>query len=261
LTGVVEPVPAEINQVDRQYLKWTGTQYSRSAYETGKQKTKIKLINNEVPDYTQLEPKSDGSSDPAKLGSTITYGPYEEVTPAQLGGDVISLRYEYTLPVITADTFSREIEVSHWGGNLAIEEKYALTNTGAKLKDNFNRVKWTATNYLNPPTAAIKSLTYGLTNFPLNPYYTDEIGNVSTSRFRQEQKPGEAHLELKPRYPLFGGWNYTYTLGWNHDLRNFVRQRGSSGNYVLRVPFMEGPKEPMVYKDVSVTVILPEGAT
>jgi oligosaccharyltransferase complex subunit alpha (ribophorin I) len=258
-TNVVKPIPAEIEQTERQYLQWTGSQYFPSAYTTEKQKTKLKLPNNDTPEFTKLAPKADGTSDPAKTGTSFTYGPYEVAEPSVGGGETVSIRYEYTHPVITVDKFTRDLEVSHWGGNLAIEEKYWMTNNAAKLKNQFSRVKWAATNYYSPPTAAIKSLTYDLKPGALGPYFTDEIGNVSTSRFRSNTR--EAHLELKPRYPLFGGWNYSYTLGWNHDLNEFLRGKPNGEDFVLKVPFLEGPKEPVVYGEVEVRIILPEGAT
>lgn len=92
-------------------------------------------------------------------------------------------------------------------------------------------------------------------------YFVDDIGNVSTSRFRTNSR--EANLELKPRYPLFGGWNYSFKTGWNADLRHFLRAvKGTSGSYVLRVPFFEGPKqsEGIEYEQVVLRIILPEGA-
>lgn len=226
---------------------------------TEKQKTKLKLPNNEAPEFTKLAAKSDGTSDPIKAGSAFTYGPYDAVTPSQKGGQPVSIRYEYTNPIISVKTLTREIEISHWGGNIAFEEKYIITNNAAKLKDNFSRVKWAATSYYNPPTAAIKGLTYNLKVGSIGPYYTDEIGNVSTSRFRSNER--ESHLEIMPRYPVFGGWNFTFTLGWNHDLKEFVRGKPNGEDFVLKVPFLEGPKEAIVYGDVDVTVILPEGAT
>ena len=134
-----------------------------------------------------------------------------------------------------------------------------MANAGARLKDNFSRVKWAATSYYNPPTAAIQALTYNLPVGACDPYFTDEIGNVSTSRWRTSMR--ESHLELKPRYPIFGGWNYSYTLGWNHDLGEYLRHKPNGEDFVLVVPFLEGPREPIVYGEVSVTVILPEGAT
>lgn len=102
-----------------------------SAYTTEKQKTKLKLASNEVPDFTKLEPKADGTEDPTKSGNQFTFGPYS-VVEAGKAGEEVTLRFEYTNPVIKMDRMERLIEVSHWGGNLAIEERYWMTNNGAK---------------------------------------------------------------------------------------------------------------------------------
>lgn len=44
-------------------------------------------------------------------------------------------------------------------------------------------------------------------------YYRDEIGNISTSHMRIQEDSVE--LDLRPRFPLFGGWKTHYTLGYN----------------------------------------------
>jgi oligosaccharyltransferase complex subunit alpha (ribophorin I) len=90
-------------------------------------------------------------------------------------------------------------------------------------------------------------------------YYTDVIGNVSTSKFRSNKR--EALLEIKPRYPVFGGWKYPFTIGWNADAKNFLRKLSGNG-YVLNVPFLEGPKqaEGVEYEQVLLRIVLPEGA-
>lgn len=258
ITNVTTPVPSEIKQQDKQYLKWTSTQYWPNAYVTEKQKTKVKLPNSDVPEISELPPKSDGTNDPVKVGSVISYGPYGEVQPGG-AGELISFRYEHTSPIILMNKLERDIEVSHWGGNLAIEERYWMTNSGAVLKDQFSRVDWAATNYYNPPTSAIKMLSFPLKVGTQDAYFTDEIGNVSTSRFRSNVR--EALLEVRPRYPVFGGWNYSFVVGWNNNLGSFLRAKLSGEDFVLKVPFMEGPKDNVVYKKVEVTVILPEGAT
>jgi oligosaccharyltransferase complex subunit alpha (ribophorin I) len=99
---------------------------------TQKQKTKVKAPNNEVPNFTKLPPTGDKTDDPTKAGNIFTFGPYGPVTPEQKGGEAISLRFEYTNPVIKMNKMERHIEVSHWGGNLAVEERYWMTNLGAK---------------------------------------------------------------------------------------------------------------------------------
>jgi oligosaccharyltransferase complex subunit alpha (ribophorin I) len=94
----------------------------------------------------------------------------------------------------------------------------------------------------------------------LTPYFTDVIGNVSTSRFRSNKR--EAVLDIKPRYPVFGGWNYPFRVGWDADLKKFLRKLNTGNSYVLNVPFLEGPKQPegIVYEHVELRIILPEGA-
>lgn len=170
------------------------------------------------------------------------------------------MRYEFTKPVIHATLLERDIEISQWGGNLATEERYWFTNRGAHLANHFSRVIWASTQYYNPPTSALKMLTVPLKVGSLDPYFTDDIGNVSTSRYRSNMR--EALLELKPRYPVFGGWKYSFRIGWDADLKNSLRKLAKGSGHVLKVPFLEGPKmgEGVSYEKVNLRIILPEGA-
>lgn len=103
-------------------------------------------------------------------------------------------------------------------------------------------------------------LSYPLQVGAADVYFTDEIGNVTTSRFRSNSR--EAHLELKPRYPLFGGWNYSFVVGWNHDLKDYLKAKVAGGEiYILKVPFMQGPTDFITYENFQLRIILPEGAT
>lgn len=171
----------------------------------------------------------------------------------------VTVRFEFTKPVTHVSVLERDIEVSHWGGNVAFEERYTLYHRGANLSSLFNRVKWAQQQYYNPNSYALKEMRFPLRVGSADPYYTDAIGNVSTSKFRSNRR--EALLEIKPRYPVFGGWKYPFTIGWNSDAKNFLRKL-SGGSHVLNVPFLEGPKqvEGTEYERVQVQVILPEGA-
>jgi oligosaccharyltransferase complex subunit alpha (ribophorin I) len=152
----------------------------------------------------------------------------------------------------------RDIEISHWGGNVAFEERYTLFHYGANLSSQFSRVKWAQAQYFNPQTHALKEMKFLLGAGSKDAYFTDVIGNVSTSRFRTNKR--EAVLELKPRYPIFGGWKYPFTIGWNADSNNYLKKSG--GKYLLNVPFIEGLKQPegVEYEHVNIRVVLPEGA-
>ena len=135
-----------------------------------------------------------------------------------------------------------------------------MANNGANLKHQFSRLAWAQSQYYPGPTSAIRSLNVPLKIGSLDPYFTDDIGNVSTSRFRSNVR--EANLELKPRYPVFGGWKYSFRIGWDANLTDALRKLKPGDGYVLKVPFLEGPKmgEGVSYEKVEVRVILPEGA-
>jgi oligosaccharyltransferase complex subunit alpha (ribophorin I) len=259
--STLQPVPAQIAQAEKQYLQYTFSAYAPSAYLTEKQRSKVKFPNGDVPDYTSLpaELNDEQKADPQRQGSSFTYGLYNNV-PAG-AQQPVSVRYEFTKPVTHATILERDIEVSHWGGNLAAEERYWLVNQGAGLKNHFSRVEWQKQSYMNPPTFALKGLNLHLHPGAVDPYFTDDIGNVSTSKFRPGKK--EALLELKPRYPIFGTWKYSFRVGWNAALSSYLRKLPAGETYALKVPFLEGPRssEGISYGRVNLRVILPEGAT
>lgn len=239
------PSPKKIDQNGKQYLSLTASKYIPSFYTSDKEKTKIKLPTSDVASFTQGGDRQD---------NVLVYGPYESISPGTK--NTVAVRYEHTAPIATVTYFERDIEVSHWGGNIAFEERYAITNDGAHLKAQFDRIAFAQSGFYNPQSSAIKNLVFPLPVGTRDAYFTDEIGNVSTSKFRSSIR--EAVLDLKPRYPIFGGWNYTFTVGWNNNLGQFLKTKGPK--HYLRVPFLEGADN-INYVDLRVRVILPEGAT
>lgn len=255
------PLPNSIKQDENQYLTYTFSAQWPSAYTTQKQKTKVKTPSGDIPDYTSTKGLVK-TQDPEVSGATLTYGPYETKVPAGATYPV-TVRYQFTKPILVASVLERDIEVSHWGGNLATEERYWLRNDGATLSNNFNRVVWATQNfYQQAPSAALKELKVPLRAGSVDPYFTDDIGNVSTSRFRPSEVR-EASLELKPRYPLFGGWKYSFRIGWNNPLSSSLRKlQTPADSYILSVPLLQGPKMPegIQYEKLDLRIILPEGS-
>ena len=254
--SLLQPLPASINQADKQYLTYTFNAYLPTVYNTLKQKTKLKFPNDDIQSFTSVN-SGDGNA-PERTGSSITYGPFNEQAAGSLAP--ITVRYEFTRAIPYATLLERDIEISHWGGNLATEERYWLTNRGAALKQQFSRVEWQRSAYYKPPNSAMEWITMPLKVGSTDPYFTDDIGNVSTSRFRRNLM--EANLEIRPRYPIFGAWNYKFRVGWDRALRSALHKLKTGEGYVLNVPFLEGPKmvEGVQYETVQVKVILPEGA-
>ncbi|KAK7203925.1 Ribophorin I [Myxozyma melibiosi] len=255
VTAVVRelsPIPKKIKQSEPQNLMWEGTKVSYMPYPIVKQRTKVKTADRPPNAYSKH------IDDPLVEGTTLTYGPYNDVEPYAY--DPILVKYEYNIPVIEVSKLERELWVSHTGGNLATEERYWLKNAGAELKDNFSRIRWQASTMARERTPALRSASVHLRPGVRDVYFTDEIGNVSTSNFRDD--PRSPIMEIRPRYPIFGGWNYSFTLGWNHDLgrslRSLVDSEGETV-YVLRVPLIEGLMN-VYYNEVEVSVVLPEAA-
>lgn len=67
-------------------------------------------------------------------------------------------------------------------------------------------------------------------------------------------------LELKPRYPLLGGWNYSFTLGWDSPLADSVSYDKKTSKYTVEVPILTSIPDAVV-TDAELKIILPEGAT
>ncbi|EXJ95349.1 oligosaccharyl transferase complex subunit OST4 [Capronia coronata CBS 617.96] len=262
----LRPLPASIKQEEKQYLTYYFSAYVPTVYPTIKQKTKVKFPSSDVPEYTTTSGLT-SAADPEKQGSSFSYGPYDtaKVPPGTVYP--VTVRYEFNKPLLVCSVLERDVEVSHWGGNLATEERYWLRHDGARLANQFSRVAWSTQNfYINAgqmTTSALRELKVPLKPGSVDAYFTDEIGNVSTSRFRPNNVR-EASLELRPRYPLFGGWNYTFRIGWNNDLSSSLRKlQTPADTYILAVPLVEGPKNPegIQYEKLVFRVILPEGAT
>lgn len=71
-TGLMEPYPAEISQLENQFVRIKNSHYFFSPYITETQKTTIKLASSSIESYTKLSPFS------AK-GSSLVFGPYKDV--------------------------------------------------------------------------------------------------------------------------------------------------------------------------------------
>jgi len=71
-------------------------------------------------------------------------------------------------------------------------------------------------------------------------------------------KHDSVELMLRPRFPLFGGWKTRYVLGYNVPSYEYLF--GDGGNYVLKMRLMDHVFDSMVVDELSVRIILPEGA-
>lgn len=87
-------------------------------------------------------------------------------------------------------------------------------------------------------------------------YYRDEIGNISTSHTRI--KKDSVELNLRPRFPLFGGWKTKYTIGYNVPSYEYLYNSGDE--YILDMRLLDHIYDDMVIDEMIVKIILPEGS-
>lgn len=197
----------------------------------------------------------------------------ELITEPQLG----VVHFYQPLPVMVIGNLTRLVEVSHWGNNVAVEDKFKLENRGPILEGPFSRLVHQNALYGRAPGSTshiLTALTMELPQGVRDPYYIDIIGNVSTSRFRPSSPPlsgstqqtklkrkeaKSSKLELSPRYPIAGGWHYQFTIGYNLEAGRWLKQK-SEGQYVLKVPFFTNVVD-VPLDLVTLRVRLPEGAS
>jgi len=238
-------LPEEIRQDDVQYVRFVGNVYFTSPYDTSSQTTSVKAAGP-TQSFTKFKPfKSSGEK-------SVNYGPYEDVKANAF--QELAVHFESKAPFLTVTDLSREIEISHWG-NVAVTEDITMKHTGAKLKGAFSRLDFQR----NPNSArnAVKQFETHLPAAARDVYYRDVIGNISTSNLRESDDA--VVLQVRPRFPLFGGWKTQYTLGYNLPSYEVLSRSGS--NFALSIRFVDHIYDDMVIDNVEVRVILPEGAT
>lgn len=82
-----------------------------------------------------------------------------------------------------------------------------LAHTGAQLRGDFSRLDYQRGPHTSP--SSFRHITGLLPKHASDIYYRDVIGNVSTSHVRKTRD--HTHVELEPRYPMFGGKRKRYS--------------------------------------------------
>ncbi|CAH1175780.1 unnamed protein product [Phaedon cochleariae] len=245
-TRALEPYPSSITQKDKQLVRYFGNHYLYTPYLVTKQKTDVTLYSRSIENYTKLKPVSISDS-------TISYGPYSSIEP--FTEDELSVHYENNAPFLTVTRLERLIEISHWG-NIAVEEHIEIRHNGALLKGPFSRY-----DYQRDTSGTHHSIKAYHTILPASAhsiYYRDSNGNISTSTVKPRKDWIE--LELRPRFPLFGGWQSSYTLGYSVPSYQYLF-KAPSGENVLNMRLLDHVFDDMHVEELETSVVLPVGAS
>ena len=238
------PFPTKIKQAEKQLVVFNGNVYLYSPYKITTQTTTVTLSSSSVESYSK-SPKPVAQSD-----KTITYGPYESREPFTEAE--LRVHAENSSPFLTVTHLERVIEVSHWG-NIAVEENVQMRHSGAELNGPFSRYDYQRTQDAG---ASIKSFKTVLPSSAKDVYYRDEIGNISTSHLKELDDLVE--VELRPRFPLFGGWKTQYLLGYNVPSYQYLYNEGDQ--FALKMRFVDHIFDDVVIDEMTIKIILPEGS-
>jgi len=244
LINALYPHPEEITQKDRQLMMFYGNAYLYSPYKSLKSSIKFQTGTRRIEDYTNISPVSLSSGD-------IVYGPFGSLEPFSYSQ--ISLHYDNNTPFLKATKLTRTIELSHWG-NVAVTEVIDLVHHGAKLKGSFSRYDYQRET--NSGISSVKSFKMYLPASATSVYYRDVIGNISTSN--QRTLLDSVELDIRPRFPLFGGWKTHYTIGYNVPAYEYLYNSGE--DYLLKMRLIDHLYDNMIIEDITVRIILPEGS-
>lgn len=244
-THALKPFPEKISQDQLQFVILQDSAYYLSPYAVKVQSLSVKLPQDpKVESYTKL--------DNTKLvGSEIKYGPYENLPPFSYSPIIV--HFENNHPFAVAKELLREIEISHWG-NVQVTEHYNLIHGGAESKGEFSRLDYQARPHVRG-ASSFKRLLAKLPPRAHSVYYRDEIGNISTSNLWVDSK--KTLLEIEPRYPMFGGWRTSFTIGYGLPLKDFLFQL--EGKRFLNISF-GSPIGDVVTDKLIIKVVLPEGS-
>jgi len=244
LGGALEMYPAAISQKEKQLIRFSGNLYFFSPYSVVTQTSTVQLASSNLESYTKTKPVS--LSD-----STITYGPYNNVAP--FSANEMIIHGENNSPMLVVSRLERVIEVSMWG-NIAVEETIDVTHKGASLKGSFSRYEFQREN---SGVSSVKNFKTLLPAAAKDVYYRDDIGNISTSHMKVMDDAVE--LDLRPRFPLFGGWKTHYVIGYNVPSYEYIFFKGDQ--HVLNMRLIDHIFDDMLLEEVEVKIILPEGVS
>lgn len=244
LGGAQEMYPAAITQKEKQLTRHIGNVYAYLPYTVTSQTTTVSLFSSSIESYTKVKPVS-------QQDTTIKYGPYSNIAPFTEAELVIHA--ENNSPMLVVSNLLRVIEVSMWG-NIAVEETVDVRHNGAQLKGSFSRYEFQREN---SGISGVKNFKTLLPAAAKDVYYRDDIGNISTSHMKVMDDAVE--LDLRPRFPLFGGWKTHYFVGYNVPIYEYIFVKGST--HVLNMRLIDHLFDDMLVEEAEVRVILPEGVT
>lgn len=259
--NTLAPFPEKIEMHEKQELLVKLNKYVYSPYNT----EDYSLVFNGFAKGQEMQLQMENAQITPNLplltgrveSDALVYGPVLTTIPPYSKAPM-GLVFDHPRPLTRVINLERSFWLPASGvGVVQTEDYYELTNNGAQLKNGYSRGEWMKGRYdIIREHFALSQLEFP--ELPLakfeDYYFTDKVGKVSSHH------PALGHIIMQPRYPLFGGWKYNFTMGWNNKIESFVHEVEQQEDYfIAKFPLLTGLRE-VYYDDVVLNFYLPEGA-
>jgi oligosaccharyltransferase complex subunit alpha (ribophorin I) len=188
-------------------------------------------------------------------GKELAYGPIKDVKP--LTQHPLRVHFYNNKAALIVKTYEKLIKVAYLRPLLHVQEDFELHHQGAQLKGHFSQVDLKLNSLKLDQTNVVRRLQSVIPTTATDVYFKDAVGNVSTSNLKYEKK--RALLELRPRYPLYGGWKYSWFHGYTIPQEPFL-VKVSKDEYSISLSLTPSIKGLTIEKG-ALRVVLPEGAS
>eukprot|EP01135_Chromosphaera_perkinsii_P005997 Nk52_evm11s377 gene=Nk52_evmTU11s377 len=237
------PFPAKIKQKETQKFMFEFNNLLFSPYKVAAQSSVVSVPSAKVESYSKLE----GASFASRKMSIKPTG--EKAALSYTKGHI---HYDNMGQFLSVESLDRYVEVSHWG-KINVYDTVWIKHTGAELDGEFCRFEYMQSGN-GASDSSIISFTTLIPKYADHIFYRDEIGNVSTSAVRQTLR--NKAIDIKLRFPLFGGWKTNFVLSYQLPTHEFISVQGN--DYTLKLPFLLHLADNVPYKKVNWHIVLPE---
>ncbi|CAN8075164.1 unnamed protein product [Agarophyton chilense] len=247
ITHVLHPVPHTLEGFTSQYMRFGGTAYFYSPYQTESMRTVLILGSSDIKSRSGfIQPVTES-------GKRIEMGPYTDIPPFSTSD--ISVRFKNDRGFLVADLMEKSFYVSHWG-SISVKEEYRLRNAAARHQGEWSRVDH-SNGYRSRYATALGDTWANLPADANHVEYKDLVGNVTSSRLQSASK-GKRALQLTFRYPMMGGWNNHFWITYQLSHDKYITSNVS--DHLVQLPLFPSLNMDLYCEKLVVKIYLPDGA-
>lgn len=269
--NLLQTIPAQAKATDSLAVLLEDSAYFYSPYKTVKQKTSMalmksfKILAKSCPSPNQLDKPTNTPGMPNYLVE-YSCGVYEDVAPYTTSPSPLKVHYNpYEVAFATVKSLERDLTVLPWFNVLAVSEKYKIHHDGFEaLNGEFKRSEYLSS--VMSRDTKIQWLGAWPFMIPAQAYDVDVRDENGRLTGQMQRKPGSAlgpdyHMYMvSPRYPLTGGWNYSFELTYKLPLSSVLKVAQEDQNVrELSVPLFLSHFD-IAIEDFTLRFNLPEDA-